>query len=168
VKGLITVLAVLVVVGLAFFLYRTPTAPPEMTEAEIAQIEAEVEAATNEWWAVWSAGEDYDRFVAIYADDPDVHWISDGVPYFGRAEMDANFRPAMENMRGQENTRVEWRTIVIAPDVAYTVRINDIVQTDLAGISGPTVRYAETLVWVKRDGEWKVLFGHGSTPNESM
>jgi hypothetical protein len=38
-KGLITALAVLVVVGLAFFLYRTPTAPPEMTDAEIAQEE---------------------------------------------------------------------------------------------------------------------------------
>jgi len=41
-KGLITVLAVLVVFALAFFLYRTPTAPPEMAAAEKAQIQAEI------------------------------------------------------------------------------------------------------------------------------
>lgn len=50
-KGLITVLAVLVVVGLALFLYRSPTAPPEMTEADRAQIEAEVTQAIDEQWA---------------------------------------------------------------------------------------------------------------------
>jgi hypothetical protein len=43
-KALITVAALLVVLGLGFFLYSTPTASPEMTEAEIVQIEAEVKA----------------------------------------------------------------------------------------------------------------------------
>lgn len=41
-KGLITLFAVLVVLGVAFFLYSTPSAPPEMTEAERAQQEAQV------------------------------------------------------------------------------------------------------------------------------
>jgi ketosteroid isomerase-like protein len=45
--GLITVLFVLVVVGLAFFLYRSPTAPPAMTEAEEAQTEAEAVQETE-------------------------------------------------------------------------------------------------------------------------
>ncbi|MGD2122565.1 MAG: SgcJ/EcaC family oxidoreductase [Gemmatimonadota bacterium] len=170
-KGLVAVLLALVLAGLAawYFFAASESAPPaEMTDAEVAQIEAEVNQALDEWWAVWSAAEDYDQFVTIYADDPDVHWVSDGVPSFGRGEMDANFRPVMENMQRQENAPVEWRTFVITPDVAYTVRINDVTQIDLAGNAGPSVRYAETLVWVKRDGEWKVLFGHGSTPNEPM
>ena len=102
-----------------------------------------------------------------FADNSDPLWISDAVPHFGRTEMEAAFRPVMENMQRQENTRVEWRTIVISPDVAYTIRINDVVQVDLAGNAGPTVRYAETILWVRRDGEWKALIGHGSTPNES-
>jgi ketosteroid isomerase-like protein len=144
-------------------------APPvEMTEAEIAQIEAEVEAATNEWWEVWSAFEDFDRFMTFVADEPETLWIADAVPTFGKAAIDANFRPVQDAFQRQDNTRVEWRTIVLARDVAYTVRINDCFQIDLEGNPGPTVRYAETMVWVKRDGEWKVLIGHGSTPNESM
>ena len=167
-KGLITVLAVLVVVGLAFFLYRSPSAPPEMTEAEIAQIRAEVDSVTSEWWAVWSAGGDADRFFSFLADDAETVWISDANPLFGRADIEEAFRPVLENIQRQDNTPVEWRTIVIAPEVAYTVRINDAVQTFVTGDSGPVIRYAETLVWVKRDGEWRVLIGHGSTPNEPM
>jgi uncharacterized protein (TIGR02246 family) len=136
-----------------------------MTEAEIA---AEVEMVLDDWWAIWSAGEDFDRFMTFFADDPEVLWIADAVPTFGKAAIDANFRPSMENFQRQDNTRVEWRTIVVSPDVVYTVRINDVVQTRLDGTIGLTGRYAETLVWVKRDGEWKVLIGHGSSPNEPI
>ena len=81
--------------------------PPEMTEAEIA---AEVEMVLDDWWAVWSAGEDFDRFMTFFADDPEVLWIADAVPTFGKAAIDANFRPSMENFQRQDNTRVEWRT----------------------------------------------------------
>ena len=49
-KGLITALAVLVVLGVGFLLFSSPTAPPEMTEAEIAQLEAEVMQAIDEQW----------------------------------------------------------------------------------------------------------------------
>ena len=139
--------------------------PPEMTEAEIA---AEVELVLDDWWATWSAADDFDGFMTFFADDPEVLWINDAEPFFGRAGIDAAFRPGYENMQGQENTPIEWRTIVIAPDVVYTVRINHIVQTDIAGNATFDHRFAETIVWVKRDGEWKVLVGHGSSPNQTM
>jgi hypothetical protein len=43
VRAPIRVLAVLAAVGPGFFLYRTPTAPPELTMGKKAQYEAEVE-----------------------------------------------------------------------------------------------------------------------------
>ena len=46
-KAAITVLGLLVVLGFGFFLYRSPTAPPEMTEAERAQRDAEVKEAIS-------------------------------------------------------------------------------------------------------------------------
>ena len=167
-KALLAVLALLIVLGLGWLLYSSPTTPAKMTEAQVAQIEAEVDSVTSEWWAVWSAGEDADRFFSFLADDAEAVWISDANPLFGRAEIEEAFRPVLENIQRQDNTPLEWRTIVIAPEVAYTVRINDVVQTFVTGDSGPVIRYAETLVWVKRDGEWRVLIGHGSTPNEPM
>jgi hypothetical protein len=52
-KGLITVLAVLVVLGVGFLLYSSPSAPPEMTEAETAAIQAEVLDAAEAWIDAW-------------------------------------------------------------------------------------------------------------------
>jgi uncharacterized protein (TIGR02246 family) len=142
--------------------------PGDVPSPDTEQVAQEVEAALDEWWAVWSAAEDFDRFMTFFADDPDVHWIGDAVPHFGPDAIDATFRPVMENMQRQENTPVEWRTVVVAPDIAYTVRINDVAQTDIAGNPGVEGRYAETILWVKRNGQWKVLTGHGSAPNDVM
>lgn len=52
-KALITVLALIVVLGLGYFLYSSPTSPAEMTQAEIAQIEAEVTQVAEDWIQVW-------------------------------------------------------------------------------------------------------------------
>lgn len=140
--------------------------PSEVPATDPAQIAAEVDAATDLWWDTWSAAEDADLFFSFMADDPEAHWIGDAVPHFDRASMEAVYRPVMENMQRQENAPVEWRTFVIAPGVAYTVRINDVSQIDLAGNAGPAHRYAETLLWVNRNGEWKVFAGHGSSAVE--
>jgi hypothetical protein len=68
-KGLITLIAVVVVVGLAFFLYRTPTAPPEMTEAEKAQIEADVMEFADSWLDAWRVEVNCDSNLPLM--DPD-------------------------------------------------------------------------------------------------
>lgn len=56
-KGLITGLALLVVLGIGFLLYSSPNAPPEMTEAESAQIEAEVMQWAEAWMEIWRAND---------------------------------------------------------------------------------------------------------------
>jgi ketosteroid isomerase-like protein len=88
-KGLITLLAVLVVVGLAFFLYRTPTAPPEMTEAEIAQIEAEAEDAIADRWTSFRTalmGSDADAFLSHWTED--MRFLEPGMN-FGRDDYES-------------------------------------------------------------------------------
>ena len=52
-KALITVIALIVVLGLGYFLYSSPTAPPEMTEAEVAQIQVEVSDLMESWMEAW-------------------------------------------------------------------------------------------------------------------
>jgi hypothetical protein len=59
-KGLITVLAVLVVVGLAFFLNRSPTPSCEMTPEQTAEIEAAVRQAATDQMNTWVAQQDLD------------------------------------------------------------------------------------------------------------
>jgi uncharacterized protein (TIGR02246 family) len=133
-----------------------------------AQIAAEVDSVTNEWWTVWSTAQDFDRFMSFFVDDTEPIWISDGQHLMSRSEIDAAFRPVMGNLARQDNTPIEFRTIVISPEVVYTIRINQVEQIDTTRTRLPEVRWAETIVWVNREGVWKVLLGHGSSPNESM
>jgi hypothetical protein len=65
VKGLITVVAVLVVVGLAFSLLRTPTGTPEMTETDRTGIEAAILDQTDGMMPSWNSG-DVDGTVALF------------------------------------------------------------------------------------------------------
>ena len=72
-KALLAVLALLVVVGLGWFLYSSPTAPTEMTEAEIAEIEAEAQEALDGMLEAW--GElDCDKVQALY--HPEFSWYA--------------------------------------------------------------------------------------------
>ena len=59
------------------------------------------------------------------------------------------------------------RTIVLAPDIAYTIRQYTAVVTEKSGDVQPQTSGVETLVWVKRNGAWKVLLGHESSMRES-
>jgi hypothetical protein len=67
----------------------------------------------------------------------------------------------------QEITFTDTKTIVLAPDIAYTIRGYQAVVTDTAGVVRPPTNAVETLVWVEREGEWKVLLGHEATLEDS-
>jgi len=77
-KAVAAGLAALVVMGVLFFLWASPTAPPaEMTEAEIAQIEAEVNQVLDDLMAAWNA-EDLERSLAPFgSDDLHIVWATD-------------------------------------------------------------------------------------------
>ena len=68
-KALITAAAVLVVLGLGFFLYSSPTAPPEMTEAEVAQIEAEVMEFVDAFLDAWRVEVNCDSNLPLFHPD---------------------------------------------------------------------------------------------------
>jgi len=55
----------------------------------------------------------------------------------------------------------------LAPDVAYTIRAVTGVATDTAGNTRPEIRSVETIAWLKRNGEWKVMTGHESLQKQS-
>ena len=64
-KALLAILALLVVLGLGWFLYSSPTAPAEMTEAEIAEIQAEVMEAADLLITGWNTN-DVELFLTMF------------------------------------------------------------------------------------------------------
>jgi uncharacterized membrane protein len=56
-KAIAAVVAAIVAVGALLYVATKPTPPPQMTEAEIAQIQGEIGQAAEEWMNVWRAND---------------------------------------------------------------------------------------------------------------
>lgn len=137
-----------------------------LTEAQKAAIAAEVDSVASDWWSAWAAA-DLDRGMAFIDPAPDAAWTWDEGTVYTRAEMDKTWRPYFTQLERQDLTFGDARTLVLAPDVAYTIRAVTGIATDTAGGARPPLSTVETVVWVKRNGEWKVLAGHESVQKQS-
>jgi ketosteroid isomerase-like protein len=153
-KGLITVLAVLVVVGLAYFLYRSPSGPPEMTGAEIAQIQTEVEAMADQ---MMTAFNNLDTEAATALFDPSSMDGNDGSSYYANYD---EWVAHVQDLFGRfQELSSEWtsrRVDVLAPDVALFVGQNEARVTQTDG-SEYTIHGYMTDVVRKIDGAWKII-----------
>jgi ketosteroid isomerase-like protein len=140
------------------------------TEEQRAAVVAEVDTVMKEWWGIWagSGDIDFDRGMSFITDEPETVWVNDGQVLLTKAVIQEVFRPFFAALQRQIVTPIESRTIALASDVVYTIRAVNLVRIDTAGNEQPAVQFVETIVWVKRNGGWKVLTGSGSTPSESM
>jgi ketosteroid isomerase-like protein len=161
VKGLIAVLFALVILGLAFFLYSSPSAPPEMTEAEIAQIEGEVMAFEEGKPAAFSTL-DPDRLMELWA-DAEISSVSFGEDrIIGHEAMQAFYENLLPTWA---ETQMEWlpgSTIqVLSPELALFQGTVRQATTNQEGVSYVQhVHFTDLLR--KMDGEWKIQRNHVS------
>lgn len=130
-----------------------------LTEQQKAEIAAEVDSVASDWWAAWAAVE-YDRGMSFIDAGPEAAWTGYEGTIYTAAEMDRAYRPFFAQLQSQDITFTDKRTVVLAPDVACTIRGYTALVTDTTGNTWPEVKNVETVVWVKRNGEWKVLVGH--------
>lgn len=153
-KGLITLLAAVVVLGLAFFLYSSPSAPPEMTDTEMAQIEVEVAAVADQ---LMTALNNLDPEVAAAIYDRSSMHGNDGTAYYADYE---EWVAHNEELMGRfEELNAEWkntRVDVLAPDVALFVGQNEVIAKQVSGAETNIQGYI-TLVLRRIDGEWKII-----------
>ena len=159
---------VFAVLSLAFLATACQPATTEMTEEQKAEIAAEVNAINADYWDAWSAA-DFDRGMSYFHNSPETVWGYAGNLDIGWDAIYAAYSPMFEAIASQAVTFTESRMTVVAPDVVCINELGSVVATDTAGVAGPEVNFALLAVWVRRGGEWKVLFGHESVPvPESM
>jgi len=156
-KGLAAGLAALMAIGVLFFVYLSPSAPPaETTEAETARIQAEVTQAITDrlsayegfittsdfegWWSYWT---------------PDIRILEPGMDMTGNEFHDfgKEFFEA-----GGSGVSADWESyeVFVHGDVAYQVgRVDETFQ--LPG-ADPTVNHNHFFArWEKQpDGMWKM------------
>jgi uncharacterized protein (TIGR02246 family) len=133
----------------------------ELTDAEQAEIAAQVEAVNADWWNAWRNA-DFATGMSYYVDSPDLAFVMQGALDFGYAEVDAKYAPGMDGVASQDITITDSQTLVLARDVVTITDAGTYSATDTAGVAGPEMGFAVTNVWVLRDGEWKIRVGHES------
>ena len=136
-------------------------ATTELTEEQKAAIADTVNALLDDYWDAWR-DVDFDRAISFFLDAPETAFAwADQVDY-GLATLDSKYRPIMATFESQEITLTDSRTTVLASNAVYTMQRGTYVQTDTAGVVGDTLPFAYSMVWVRHNGEWKVLAVHQS------
>ena len=147
-------------VALAFLL-PVGCQPPasELTEDQKAVIAAEIDSLTDEWWEAWTTF-DWDRGLSFIADEPETTWTGAGQTVYSVAEMRDVWPAAMAGLGRQDLEFTNARTVVLSPDIVWTLREGNYTLNDTAGAVVAEGQFNETAVWVNRGGQWKVLLGH--------
>ncbi len=142
-------------------------AAPELTEVQRGEIAAEVDLRQAQLWDALEAA-DWDRIKSYVHNLPETSWGYEGGVVFGWDAMNEAFGPAFEVVESQNATLTDSWTTVVSPDVAHIFDTGVLSGTDTAGVTGPELPFALSVLWVRRGGEWKLLFGHESlaTPED--
>jgi hypothetical protein len=144
------------------FLAACQPATTELTEEKKAEIAATVDSLMDEWLATFEAV-GLDESLSFLSDSPEMTWASDGDrTVYSVAEAREVWGSHQVGVQRTELEITNARTVVLAPDIVWTLREMDYTVVDTAGAITAEGKLKETTVWVKRNGEWKVLLGQDS------
>ena len=138
----------------------------ELTEEQKAEIAAEVNALQADLWDAWREM-DIDRALSFGRDVPEFMFAYEG-QLWDYAEFEEAARSVSADVESQTFTITESQTTVLAPDVVCITEQGTNVATDTMGETGPEVAFAITVIWVHRDGEWKIEHNHESHPTPEV
>lgn len=129
------------------------TAPPEMTEAEKADLIESANQAAADMFAAFDA-EDITTYLSYYSDWTE--YPSTGYPI--RSEMPDRMRRSWSDRFEDRHTELgQVNGIVLGPDAVAIERIDVSTATNAEGIRVEQTWVGRQL-WSKASGEWKVLF----------
>ncbi|MGD8360982.1 MAG: nuclear transport factor 2 family protein [Gemmatimonadota bacterium] len=150
----IRVLVVFLVLGFFAYKYWPPTAPPEMTEAEIAQVEADAATVGDQWLAAVN-GINADAFLDLF--DSANTYAVDGAYYATYDEWVGRIQRLFSTWENVDWAWGETRVDVIAPDAAMFVGQTEGTRTRTDGQTS-NARVGVTLLVRKIGGVWKIVY----------
>jgi hypothetical protein len=149
---------VLAAFALAFLAACLSTAT-ELTEEQEAEIIATIDTLTDEWWDAWEVI-DFERGMSFIHDNPSMTWTGAGRTVYSVAEAREVWGPLLAGLERQVLDVTNARTVILAPDIVWTLREFDFQVVDTTGAVVSEGQSIETAVWVEIDGEWKLMVGH--------
>jgi ketosteroid isomerase-like protein len=153
-KTAIRVIVVFLVLGFFAYKYWPPVAPPEVTEAETAQIEMDAAAVADQWLAAVN-GIDAEAFLDLF--DPANTYAVDGAYYATYEEWVGRIQRLFATWEDVDWGWGETRVDVFAPDAAMFVGQTEGTRTRTSGDTS-SAEVGVTLLVRKIGGVWKITF----------
>ena len=125
------------------------------------EIVASVEAILDKVAAAADAA-DAEEVLSASTKDNTFTFITDDTMLTGYDEALSAFRTTYTLLQVQTHQNIQKRTRVLSPDVVLVSAVSEGTYTDKAGFTSPTIGLGSTAVFVRRDGDWRVIHFHQS------
>jgi uncharacterized protein (TIGR02246 family) len=125
--------------------------------AVTAQIEAALKQAME-----GAAAVDAEKALAISTKDEDFTFVTGDVMLVGYDAALPRFKETYAMLEKQHTDVLSSRVRLLSPDVAVLTAVGEGTYTDKAGFTSEPVGLGATLVFVRKNGEWRVTHFHQS------
>jgi len=155
-------------VSLAFLANACQPAAMEPTEEQKAAIADTIRQLSAEMWATLDPV-DFDDMMRYMHPDPESYFVGESAQWVNMLTVYANpsqvrevWEPIMARRRTQETVPSKEYVAVLSENLALNVTEGTYTITDTLGTTTEPNRFSATVVWVRRDAEWKMLHVHQS------
>ena len=134
----------------------------ELTDHQKAEIAAEVNLVLDQFWDIWRQV-DYDQGIAYWEESPEMTFAgTNGETVIGFETLERLYQPFFATLSSQEFNFDETHIKVLSRDAVHTMQRGTYAQTDTAGVTGPALPLAYSIVWIRTEAGWKVTAAHMS------
>jgi uncharacterized protein (TIGR02246 family) len=123
----------------------------------IAQIDSIVQSAME-----GAREADADRVLAMAEGQEDLTFITGDVMLIGLETIRAAFENTYETVQSQSQTVIDENVRLVTPDVVIVAAVSEGTYTDIAGWTSEPVGMGHTIVFVRRNGQWRAVHAHQS------
>lgn len=134
-----------------------PVAFDPQDPAVTAQIEASLKQAME-----GAAAVDAEKALAVTTRDKDFTFLTGDVMLVGYDDALPRFKNTYAKLQKQHTEILSSRVRLLSPDVALVTAVGEGTYTDTAGFTSEPVGLGATLVFVRRNGEWRAVHFHQS------
>ena len=122
---------------------------------------AQIDAALRQAMA-GAAAVDAEKALSVTTKDKDFSFVTGDLMLVGYENILPQFKDTYSMLEKQHTELITSRVRLLSPDVALLTAVGEGTYTDKAGFTSEPVGLGATLVFVRTNGEWRVVHFHQS------
>jgi uncharacterized protein (TIGR02246 family) len=134
---------------------------PAAFNPEDPAVVAQIDSALRQAMA-GAAAVDAEKALSVTTKDKDFTFVTGDLMLVGYENVLPRFKDTYSTLEKQHTELTTTRVRVLSPDVAVLTAVGEGTYTDKAGFTSEPVGLGATLVFVRKDGEWRVVHFHQS------